>query len=1387
MKKIITAVLSLILATSVTAFAKINATDASVVSFEGGTINSVLNGTYQVEDLTVSERGFNGTQSGIDYVYGKFGKNADDASLVFKFDANGESYNVTKNFEKSVALGQKIHYSVLYADEKNGNARPSVRIGPKFKDSTGASVGSYEYTNIQSGSNSDSKKINSNFVASYAGTMFFADQPIAVALTEGAWHRFDIVIDTKDESQGGVQTIKIYYDGGLCAYGKLDSDVNTDGVQSIEKIAGINIEVTTFTKGGTAYLDDITATVLDDEAEPELLVNGKAYGGSYRNGDTAKFLAPFAKALPMVAASYGKDADADYKLFYPDSNGDISATLGDGIKDATLFLWTQKTFSPLTVQYTFVPYNPTDVLNIDFDNNADVVSAVIGSAVPGTASGTMNGALGKSEKFFYASNESGSVSATDARQLETAIKADINKEYKEGESLWISFDYASKSNAYPKSVYVKPQNGLNRELVTISTDGDVRIGQVPVGDVKVTPNQWYRFDIVLNTNLRGNFNTATIYINGVKCAENFPIYLGETSVKGGRVIESLKVAYNLSPSDTVTADGIYLDNLKVQLCDGFLPEITEYSVKSSDTIYDMITDYKSFTIEQYGQNTDSYISLLKGDAKASATFVSAGGGETTDLPATGEGYLKVTTVDGFDIYYSLTAGTDDKVRASIDPVENDYNPDTTNWYAYSAPDINKIMDGDNILNVAEKNPVKAGSLSPVSTSGEYFIVDGKPIKFWGCNFILSASVPTNDEADKMADMVASYGFNLVRIHGLTDSRTKILNDDGQTLNDDAMNKFCYLINKLNEKGIYIYIDLGRSISDDDVTDGLIDRKPEGATFWFDDNYQNIQIDFAKQLLTYNYNGKRLCDMNSIMGVQCANEQYIYSDNFEKAFKNVGGFEGEVYQAYYAKINAKLDKWFRETYPNYKTEYASLGLTKEEADGTLITMGSVAQRGVNPAANGYGTAPWNNENRRQNLVRFFNDMQAGYFAKMQSMFDENNINVPLTGSTVFHSNDLPLLDANLDTAFIDTHTYWGHPQGSYGVTTGTYFNDWEMQSMLQSPRLGIIGYIMNRKPYNKPYTVTEWNECAGNPYMAEGPLIMAAYSKYQNWNPFLFMFMETPMSNYKNTYINNAFAVVENPVMLSTLQAASLTWRNVSEAEKCEYIDYSCTKSYEFTKHNHEYYDSKTGSWKLNPDGRQYDDYDIMTSNPTRGLLAKTGASVRVAPVNDDISSEKEAAIANGVYTSDTNELTFNSNDDTFTVNTSKSKAAAGFFKNETTIGDAVKFNFDNEFATVYVNSVTDNDISSSERLLLTVAGKAANTDRVLQRSGSPYVIRGGKAPVLMEQITGTVKIKTNSAKKVYALTSSGEQKKEITATYSDGWLTIPLSLSDECVNYEIVQ
>ncbi len=763
MKKIVTAVLALLLITSVTAFARTDAVFSNIASFEGGAVNSVLNGTYKVENTEVREKFFVEGEKEINYAYGKFGKNANDASLALKFNQLEFAYDtnlgdpgwaqcsVINNLDapQKIELGQKIHYSLLEADE---NSKVGMRMKLSGTDSSGKSLGQFFYTHIEPGTYSYQWDcIADPLIMKFTGDLYIGSTNSAIRganVTPNEWHRYDIVVDTQDEIQGGVQTVKLYYDGDLYSYGILDSDKDTDGVQYIREITGFGVEILpTIRKvsgtenqytcaGDTEYLDDMTLTVLE-------------------KGDTVG------------------------------------------------------------------------------------VSAEIGDAVPGAASGVISGLLGKSENFFYASNDSGSVSADDVSRLETAVTADIKTEYNNDESLWLSFEYGYKSNAYPKSIYVKPKDGLMREVAAISADGDVCIGRVPCSDIKMLPNQWYRVDIVLNSGLRDNYNTATVYINGIKCAENFPIYLGETSLKGDNFIESLKIAYNLSSSDIAEADGIYLDNIKVQLCNRFLPDITEYKVKPSDTIYNMITDSANFTIAQYGQNTESYIGTLKGIE--SAVFVSANGTETTELPSAGEGYLRVTADGGYNVYYSLTEGTDDRIRESIDPVENDYNPNTDNWYAYTAPDLNVITEDGNILNVAAKNPVKAGSLGVMSTSGENFTAGGTPIRFWGCNLILSASVPTNEYADKMADMIASYGFNLVRFHGVTAGRSMLFveSGDGQTLNAEMMNRFCYFVNKLNEKGIYIYIDLGRQISDKDISDGLIERKPSDGNqiFWFDEDYQ----------------------------------------------------------------------------------------------------------------------------------------------------------------------------------------------------------------------------------------------------------------------------------------------------------------------------------------------------------------------------------------------------------------------------------------------------------------------------------------------------------------------------------------------------------------------
>ena len=160
MKKVITAVLLLLFVASSNVFAKTDAEFSKVTSFEGGTVNSVMNGTYEVENIKIHEKFFVDGEREIGYTYGKFGKNVDDASLAVKFNQIEFTYNATYQFDpmwvqyqilnrfdttQKIELGQKIHYSILYADE---NSTIGMVMKPSGTASSGKSVGSFYYTPV---------------------------------------------------------------------------------------------------------------------------------------------------------------------------------------------------------------------------------------------------------------------------------------------------------------------------------------------------------------------------------------------------------------------------------------------------------------------------------------------------------------------------------------------------------------------------------------------------------------------------------------------------------------------------------------------------------------------------------------------------------------------------------------------------------------------------------------------------------------------------------------------------------------------------------------------------------------------------------------------------------------------------------------------------------------------------------------------------------------------------------------------------------------------------------------------------------------------------------------------------------------------------------------
>ena len=120
--------------------------------------------------------------------------------------------------------------------------------------------------------------------------------------------------------------------------------------------------------------------------------------------------------------------------------------------------------------------------------------------------------------------------------------------------------------------------------------------------------------------------------------------------------------------------------------------------------------------------------------------------------------------------------------------------------------------------------------------------------------------------------------------------------------------------------------------------------------------------------------------------------------------------------------------------------------------------------------------------------------------------------------------------------------------------------------------------------------------------------------------------------------------------------------------------------------------------------------------------------------------------------------------------------------------DDVKFEMDNNFSSCTLTSLSkDEPIYSCDKLLLTAAGDHRNSGEV-RSNDTKRILKAGHAPILVEQITGKVTLKSKDNFEVYTLSSSGKRvDRAMTRKDQDGNTVIYLQLDDHCMNYEIVR
>lgn len=113
----------------------------------------------------------------------------------------------------------------------------------------------------------------------------------------------------------------------------------------------------------------------------------------------------------------------------------------------------------------------------------------------------------------------------------------------------------------------------------------------------------------------------------------------------------------------------------------------------------------------------------------------------------------------------------------------------------------------NASNIASWLPKPAGGQGFIRVANDQFVNDAGPIRFLGTNLCFDACFPTQEQADRLARRLASFGVNVVRMHHMDSHSIWGNSPDRLTLDPNQLERLDYLIWRLKEEGIYTNLNL----------------------------------------------------------------------------------------------------------------------------------------------------------------------------------------------------------------------------------------------------------------------------------------------------------------------------------------------------------------------------------------------------------------------------------------------------------------------------------------------------------------------------------------------------------------------------------------------------
>jgi len=402
-----------------------------------------------------------------------------------------------------------------------------------------------------------------------------------------------------------------------------------------------------------------------------------------------------------------------------------------------------------------------------------------------------------------------------------------------------------------------------------------------------------------------------------------------------------------------------------------------------------------------------------------------------------------------------------------------------------------------LLDCSDRLDAPAGKYGFVKTMDGHFVFgNGKRVRFFGINLAKDTVFIDKKQIDRLVQLFARAGINLVRIHQIDDTQGILDSDPSRFFRPDRLDIVDYWIYKLKERGIYIAMDLNdyRTFrSDEGVTDG--EKLGRGAKPYavFDQKLVQLQQEYARCLLVEH--------TNPYTGLSYANEPAIamlelYDENGLFIRRQDWRSLREPYQTAFQQ---DWNEWLHKRYG--ATETLKTAWTDARGNAALMPTESLEQRTVQLPKLSLGpdipTAvkdPLTAPARQSDGALFAYDMQVDYLTAMIRYLRKAGVKIPITA--VGAQEIMPDLMATAAAAdYIGINFYWDHPVFNPGKewTMPSYFsmhNPVVDNSEYSFPVTASLAHM-----HNKPLVVRELGYCFPNLYRGVGMVEAAAYGAF----------------------------------------------------------------------------------------------------------------------------------------------------------------------------------------------------------------------------------------------------------------------------------------------------